>query len=202
VCPAPVRTLGCAATRRSPALTGRRVDGSWVSPSPGTSPDAALVRCRVTSHGLSLRRERGGGVSAGLLHFPAGNAARWRHQAHRITEQAQALRPLPLGGGLHRVPGLRGRKRAWLFRGSDLNRSYAALSRPAVSPTRPRNRHPQSAVALRIPGRSLAPQDSGASPGRGGSAVGAGLDRGVFPRAGGPRARPPLQPKPSPTQAS
>ena len=37
---APVRTLGCAATRRSPALTGLRVDGSWVSPSPGTSSDA------------------------------------------------------------------------------------------------------------------------------------------------------------------
>jgi hypothetical protein len=73
-----------------------------------------LVRCRVTSHGLSLRLERGGGVSAGLLHFPAGNAARWR-----------------------------GRERAWLFRGRDLNRSYAALSRPAVSPPRPRNRHPQ-----------------------------------------------------------
>jgi hypothetical protein len=76
MCPVPVRTPGCAATRRSPALTGLRVDGSWVSPSPGTScdaQDAALVRCRVTSHGLSLRLERGGGVSVGLLHFPAGN---------------------------------------------------------------------------------------------------------------------------------
>ena len=56
VCPAPVRTPGCAATRWSPALTDLRVDGSWVS------------------HGLSLCLERGGGVSAGLLHFPAGNA--------------------------------------------------------------------------------------------------------------------------------
>src|SRR5689334_11904242 len=48
--------------------------------------DAALVRCRVTSHGLSLRLEPSGGVSAGLLHFPAGNAAGWRHEAHRIIE--------------------------------------------------------------------------------------------------------------------
>ena len=89
MCPAPVRTPACAAARQSPALTCPRVDGSWVSPSPGTSSDAqdaALVRCRVTSHGLSLRLERGGGVSAGLLHFPAGIAARWRHQAHRIIE--------------------------------------------------------------------------------------------------------------------
>jgi hypothetical protein len=61
------------------------VPGSALRPArPQTPQDAALVRCRVTSHGLSLRLERGGGVSAGLLHFPAGNAARWRHQAHRI----------------------------------------------------------------------------------------------------------------------
>jgi hypothetical protein len=39
-------------------------------------------------------------------------------------------------------------------------------------------------------------------PGRGGSAAGAGLDRGVFPRAGGPQARPPVQPGPSRTQTS
>ena len=38
-------------------------------------------------------------------------------------------------------------------------------------------------------------------PGRGRSAAGAGLDRGVFPRAGGPRARPPAT-GPSRTQAS
>ena len=31
-------------------------------------------------------------------------------------------------------------------------------------------------------------------PGRGGSATGAGLDRGVFRRAGGPQARSPVQP--------
>jgi len=37
--------------------------------------DAALVRCRVTSHDLSLHLEPSRGVSAGLLHFPAGNAA-------------------------------------------------------------------------------------------------------------------------------
>src|SRR5580693_170144 len=63
------------------------VPGSALRPArPATPQDAALVRCRVTWHGLSLRLERGGGVSAGLLHFPAGNAARWRHQAHRIME--------------------------------------------------------------------------------------------------------------------
>src|SRR6185312_6145499 len=63
------------------------VPGSALRPArPATPQDAALVRCRVTSHGLSLRLERGGGVSAGLLHFPAGNAARWRHEAHRIIE--------------------------------------------------------------------------------------------------------------------
>jgi hypothetical protein len=116
MCPAPVRTPGCAATRRSPALTGLRVDGSCVSPSPGTSSDAqdaALVRCRVTSHGLSLRLERGGGVSAGLLHFPAGNAAGWRHEAHRIIEVGPGASsgPLLLRGGLHPPPGLRGRER-------------------------------------------------------------------------------------------
>jgi hypothetical protein len=98
VCPAPVRTLGCAATRRSPALTDLRVDGSWVSPSSGTSSDApqdaALARCRVTSHGLSLRLACGGGVSAGLLHFPAENAAGWRHEAHRIIEVVQMVRPV------------------------------------------------------------------------------------------------------------
>jgi hypothetical protein len=58
--------------------------------SPGTFSDtpgrAALVRCRVTSRGLSLRLERGRGVSAGLLHFPAGNAASCRHHAHRLIE--------------------------------------------------------------------------------------------------------------------
>jgi hypothetical protein len=51
--------------------------------------EAALVRCRVTSHGLSLRLERGGGVSAGLLHFPAGKAAgsfRWpRSVRHAVA---------------------------------------------------------------------------------------------------------------------
>src|SRR5260370_6009409 len=64
------------------------VPGSAVRPArPQTPPEGgALVRCRVTSHGLSLRLERGGGVSAGLLHFPAGNAARWRPQARRIIE--------------------------------------------------------------------------------------------------------------------
>src|SRR5690349_8137989 len=63
------------------------VPGSALRPArPATPQDAALVRCRVTSHGLSLRLERGVGVSAGLLHFPAGNAARWRHQAHQIIE--------------------------------------------------------------------------------------------------------------------
>jgi len=52
------------------------VPGSALRPArPQTPQDAALVRCRVTSHGLSLRLERGGGVSAGLLHFPARNAA-------------------------------------------------------------------------------------------------------------------------------
>src|SRR5271169_752848 len=57
------------------------VPGSALRPvRPATPQDAALVRCRVTWHGLSLRLERGGGVSAGLLHFPAGNAARWRRQ--------------------------------------------------------------------------------------------------------------------------
>src|SRR5271170_2990542 len=75
--------------------------GSALRPGrPATSQDAALVRCRVTSYGLSLRLEPSGGVSAGLLHFPAG------------TRPAGG--PLPLRGGLHRVPGLRGRERAWL----------------------------------------------------------------------------------------
>jgi hypothetical protein len=38
-------------------------------------PGSALRPVPGTSHGLSLCPERGGGVSAGLLHFPAGNAA-------------------------------------------------------------------------------------------------------------------------------
>src|SRR5690348_6859544 len=63
------------------------VPGSALRPArPQTPQDAALVRCRVTSHGLSLRLDRGGGVSAGLLHFPAGYAAGRRHEAHRIIE--------------------------------------------------------------------------------------------------------------------
>ena len=62
VCPAPVRGLGCAATKRPPALTDRRGAGPVLG----------------TSHGLSLRLERGGGVSAGLLHFPARTrASKW-----------------------------------------------------------------------------------------------------------------------------
>jgi hypothetical protein len=86
---APVRRLGCAATRRSPALTGLRVDGSWVSPSSGTSCDAPGRGAGPVPGNLARSEsasDRGGGVSAGLLHFPAGNAARWRHQAHRIIE--------------------------------------------------------------------------------------------------------------------
>src|SRR5229473_5708522 len=109
------------------------VPGSALRPArPQTPEDAALVRCRVTSHGLSLRLERGGGVSAGLLqgllHFPAGNAVGWRHEAHRIIEVGPGAPsgPLLLRGGLHRVPGLRGRERAWLFRGSDLKNSPAS----------------------------------------------------------------------------
>src|ERR1700730_3026782 len=51
------------------------VPGSALRPArPATPQDAALARCRVTSHGLSLRLEPSGGVSAALLHFPAGNA--------------------------------------------------------------------------------------------------------------------------------
>jgi hypothetical protein len=80
------------------------VPGSALRPArPATPQDAPLAWCRVTSHGLSLPLERGGGVSAGLLHFPAGNAARWRHQAHRIIEAGPALRPLLLRSGLRRV---------------------------------------------------------------------------------------------------
>ena len=61
--------------------------GSALRPArPQPPQDAAPARCRITSHGLSLHLERGGGVSAGLLHFPAGNAARSRHQAHQISE--------------------------------------------------------------------------------------------------------------------
>src|SRR5580693_9211710 len=90
------------------------VPGSALRPArPATPQDAALVRCRVTSHGLSLRLERGGGVSAGLLHFPAGNAAGWRHEVHRIIEVGPGASsgPLLLRGGLHPLPGLRGRER-------------------------------------------------------------------------------------------
>ena len=63
------------------------VPGSALRPArPATPPGRGAGPVPVTSHGLSLRLERGCGVSAGLLHFPAGNAARWRHQAHRIIE--------------------------------------------------------------------------------------------------------------------
>src|SRR6185437_3385458 len=135
----------------------------WVNPSPGTScdaPDAALVRCRVTSHGLSLRLERGGGVSAGLLHLPAGNAARsvtsgtpdHRGRPGRFVSCCCAVA----------CTGCQGFESAntWLFDGSDLNRSYAAPSPSAVSPPPTAQQASQSAVALRISGRSLAPQDS------------------------------------------
>jgi hypothetical protein len=88
MCPAPVRTPACAATRRSPALTRLRVDGSWVSPSPGVLRRPGRGAGPVP--GNLVRSESASGtwwrVSAGLLHFPAGIAARWRHQAHRIIE--------------------------------------------------------------------------------------------------------------------
>src|SRR5260370_39678373 len=76
--------------------------------------DAALVRCRVTSHGLSLRLEPRGGVSAGLLHFPAGNPAGSRHEAHRLRAATLRRRAwLPIAG-LRRLPraGRAGRRSA------------------------------------------------------------------------------------------
>jgi hypothetical protein len=62
-------------------VPGARADARLCGYKAVTSADrsAALVRCRVTSHGLSLRLERGARVSAGLLHFrrlfPAGGIA-------------------------------------------------------------------------------------------------------------------------------
>jgi hypothetical protein len=40
----------------------------------------------------------------------------------RIIEAGPGASSAVLSGGLHRVPGLRGRERAWLFRGSDLKK--------------------------------------------------------------------------------
>jgi hypothetical protein len=40
----------------------------------------------------------------------------------RIIEAGPGASSAVLCGGLHRVPGLRGRERAWLFRGSDLKK--------------------------------------------------------------------------------
>src|SRR5690242_21806385 len=64
------------------------VPGSALRPArPQTPPGRGrLVRRRVTSHHLSLRLEPSGGVSVGLLHSAVGNAAGWRHEAHRIIE--------------------------------------------------------------------------------------------------------------------
>ena len=85
------------------------VPGSALGPARPQAPqDAALVRCRVTSHGLSLRLERGGGVSAGLLHLPAGNAA----QVATSGTPDHRGRPGPLRSHRrrHRVPGPRARR--------------------------------------------------------------------------------------------
>src|SRR5690349_24760671 len=100
-----------------------------VSPSPGAFSDAPRTRrwpgAGVTSHGLSLRLEPSGGVSAGLLHFPAGNAASWRHQAHRIIEAGPGASSATAARWPAPSTRLRGRERAWSFRGSGLTKSPA-----------------------------------------------------------------------------
>ena len=63
-CPAPVRTLSCAAIRRSPALTDLRVDGSWISPSSGTSSDAP--------------RRGAGPVPGNLARSESASGTQWR----------------------------------------------------------------------------------------------------------------------------
>src|SRR5580704_19153579 len=104
--PAPVRTLGCAATRRSPALTDPFLSQLVVWRILRRPQDAALVRSRVTPHGLSLRPGRSGAVSAGLLHLPAGDSAGWRHEAQRRIEVGPGASSSPFSrGGLHRVQG-------------------------------------------------------------------------------------------------
>src|SRR5690349_22358888 len=71
---------------------------------PGVSPsfghvlrrprDAALARCRVTTHGLSLLLEPSGGVSAGLLHFPLGTRSAGGMKRTGPLRWLQALRPV------------------------------------------------------------------------------------------------------------
>jgi hypothetical protein len=89
VWPASGRTLGCAATRRSPALTGLRVDGSSVSPSPGTSSDAP-GRGADPVPGNPARSESASGTwwrgIRSPTALPGWERARSRHQAHRIIE--------------------------------------------------------------------------------------------------------------------
>src|ERR1700733_10588439 len=81
--PGAQRPCGRQVVRLQEVTSADRSARSWFL---GQPSDAALVRFRVTSHGLSLHPEPSRGVSAGLLHFPAGSAAGWRHEAHRIIE--------------------------------------------------------------------------------------------------------------------
>ena len=246
------------------------VPGSAFRPAgPQTPQDAALVRCRVTSRGLSLRPGRGGGVSAGLLHFPAANAARRRHQAHRIikagpgaSSAAAARWPAPgarasrarthvVVPGKRPKPKLRGSfpacsiatpaaqqasakcssaadtpaaasrrrivTRRRTARRGPARRSGARRSEPPghIVPRRttrdssrrhlcPQPHRPSclmtSSSRTDLPGptttacrtesrwrgRARCSQARAWQPIRGGSAAGAGLDRGVFPRVGGP----------------
>jgi len=68
-------------------LTGPRVGGSPVSLRLARPQTPRTRRCPVPGNLAQSESVSGTWwrVSAGLLHFPAGNAARWRHQAHRIA---------------------------------------------------------------------------------------------------------------------
>jgi hypothetical protein len=66
----------------------------------------------MTSHGLSLRLERGGGYPQAYCKahcIPAGKAAAWQHEAHRIIEAGAGASPrLLLPGGMRRIRDFEG----------------------------------------------------------------------------------------------
>jgi hypothetical protein len=90
MCPAPVRTSGGAATRRSPALTGLRGDGSRVSPSPGTS-------CDVPG--------RGAGPAPGNLARSESAPGTWWRGIRRLTALPGRERGRPATSGRCRACG-------------------------------------------------------------------------------------------------
>ena len=96
MCPAPAGTLGCAAPRRSPALTDLRADDSWVSP--------------FAWHILRHPRTRGAGPVPGNLARSESASGTWSRGIRRLTALPAGTRPaagITHTGSLRQAHGLR-----------------------------------------------------------------------------------------------